>query len=666
MEQALERRLVGRVVGTERQPNTAFHFYFWASPMEPIGIGTLVTACAEETPDRLASTTWAVVVEALGYNDLNAPLSDFIGMNRQPESYSPTERPEIRLYKAAVLRRVPEDPVQPAPITSVYLAGKDDVLMALNIDRIPEERRIPMGLYKSGELTAPVYVDSDFLLGPEAGHLNVTGTSGLAAKTSLIEFLLASIFAKYHKSVAVICFNVKGPDLLFLDHPPIEPMSEEDSAMYEQIGFERKPFENVIYYAPLKEDGYNPATLRTHEDVTSNLHPLQWGLPDVMKYTEVMLNQDDIDVKADAFLQFVRQRAVDTEVFEFDPAEIAQGCPKSMPVKNFTDLEEWFKTVIGYIEHTNQTRWRSHAQETIRKVYNRLRNLPTRYAGLLTEDENRSDLFDKSFEDRSVYVVDVAQLRAEAQDLVFTRIIAELRDRMEKRELGVDTVIVVVDELNQYAPSSGKETYVGRTVRDIAARGRYLGLVLFGAQQFRSQVDRQVVGNCSTALWGQIEMEELAQPGYGVFDPAVKQKLGTLSPGQMLLKHPYYQQPVFIQFPRPFVMRGRDGVGKFKPASDVPLDRAIWRQLRTLDNKLTPTVVADTVALAGDMNDQATRKQLITALCRTMCTRPSDPLSYFAKQIPKKPGSRTVPVSAIGDPEPYPTLNSTDDPDPFE
>src|SRR5215216_3834804 len=47
--------------------------------------------------------------------------------------------------------------------------------------------------------------------------------------------------------------------------------------------------------------------------------------------------------------------------------------------------------------------------------------------------------------------------------------------------------------------SSLKDTLV-----DISARGRHLNLTLFGAQQFRSKVDDEVVGNAATSLYGRI------------------------------------------------------------------------------------------------------------------------------------------------------------------
>src|SRR3989454_3935555 len=69
---------------------------------------------------------------------------------------------------------------------------------------------------------------------------------------------------------------------------------------------------------------------------------------------------------------------------------------------------------------------------------------------------------------------------------------------------------------------------------DISERGRYLGLVLFGAEQFRSQVHRRIVGNAGTLVYGRMDMDELATPGYQVLSPATKIKLATLPIGELM------------------------------------------------------------------------------------------------------------------------------------
>ena len=83
---------------------------------------------------------------------------------------------------------------------------------------------------------------------------------------------------------------------------------------------------------------------------------------------------------------------------------------------------------------------------------NRLTNISTRCRGLVTDDGSLSDLPFGAFADRAVYVVDVANLEEDAQDLIFTRIVSQLRERLESRTLGVEHVVVFVDELSRTRP----------------------------------------------------------------------------------------------------------------------------------------------------------------------------------------------------------------------
>ncbi|MDW8321859.1 MAG: ATP-binding protein [Armatimonadota bacterium] len=626
---------IGRVVGTERKPNTAFTFNFWCTPDAPVGIGTIVVVRSE------TRTVWGVVTEGFGYNDLETPIYDYIGSDGVAEAESPTLRPEMHLYIASVLRQQPEEPVQPPPIAPVYLADELDVRMALRMDAFTPYA-IPTGVYRNGETLSPITLDSRFLLGPDAGHLNVTGTSGLAAKTSAIMFLLQAIFQKLpgDQSVAALLFNVKGGDLLFIDLPPEDGfLTEQDRRMYDALGVIPKPFERVVYYAPFKQDRVNLNTLRSHPALRDNVTPLHWGLKEVLDYTEVMLNRDDIDVKADAFLQFIKQRAVDPGKFEFDQEEQQAGAPAVMPVTNFAELSAWLDTVLRVAEKRGREAWRSHAYPTIRKVYNRLSNLTTRYRGLIGESGFISDLPER-FEDRTVYVIDVSQLEQEEQDLIITRVIAELRKRMESHRLGVDHLIVVVDELNKYAPSFGKETYMLRTLLDITERGRYLGLVLFGAQQFRSQVERRVAGNCATSFYGRIEMEELAQPGYSVFGQAVKEKLAACEPGEVLIRHPHFTQPIFVRFPRPCFLRGSEGIRRYPP-QEKPFDVAVWEVLHELDPTLEYLQVKAVINEVAAYSNGIDEDRVSEAMHRVLLERPepSRVLERFRAHLPKKVAS---------------------------
>ena len=643
---------IGRVVATELKPATPHQFHFWTATDTSIGIGAIVKVLGSAVGAQVSGrTVYGVVTDGFAYSDLATPLHDVIGAEGDPAMAAerPTARSEIRLWTAAVLRQIPEEPLQPVPLGAVHVAGDADVAAALRMDgylNTAQPTAIPVGLYESGGLEAPVYLDADFLLGPEAAHLNISGMSGLATKTSAVEFLLSSIFQHYpaHRgSVAAVCFNVKGPDLLFLDQAGT--LDDADRRRYARLGIEPGPFERVHYFAPFKSDGVNLNTLRTHAELARTVEPLVWGLIEVLDFAEVLLNRDDIDAKADAFIDFLSDRVVRRE-FE-------DGFGGEHRVETFADLERLFRSIFDGLEMAGRGDiWRTHHIATIRKVRNRLGNVSTRCKGLVTDDGPASDLPWGRFEDRGVYVIDVANVDPLGQDLVFARVVSKLREHLERRDLGVDAVVVFVDELNKYAPADGADTYVKKMLLDISERGRYLGLVLFGAEQFRSQVHRRVVGNAGTQVFGRMDSDELATPGYQVLSPATKIKLATLPVGELMVRHPHFTQPIFVRFPRPSVLRGRDGVERFPPAADLPFADAVGLQMVRLDPRVRTNQVKDLITGHDEMDVRR-------ALAAVRRERPSDALATFRKRLgvrvgsePARERSSVQPLGPIAE-EPY-------------
>ena len=638
---------LGRVVATERRPNTPHEFHFWTAIDSPVGIGTIVRVDGAQPIDGQIPHIYGIVVEGFSYTDLQSPMHDVLGHDGSPTAagFASTERAEIRLYTAAVLRQIPEEPLQPVPMGQVFLAEEADVQVALRMDsylRDGANTGIPIGVYRAGGTDAVIYLDADFLLGPEAAHLNITGVSGLATKTSAVEWLLASLFKHFPDekgSIAAVCFNVKGPDLCYLDQPG--KIEKTDEALYEKMGVEPKPFDSVEYFAPYTAKGLTLNTFRNNEALLDNVTPLTWGLREVLQYAEVLLNKDDIDAKADALIDFITENIVDRE---FSDSLLS----KTHRVQSFADLDAWFRDVLQGMEKKDGESWRTHHVATIRKVRNRLSNISTRCAGLVTDSGNVSDLPFGSFADRTVYVVDVANLEEDAQDLIFARIVSKLREHLERRDLGVKHLVVFVDELNKYAPGDGPDTYVRKMLLDIAERGRYLGLVLFGAQQFRSQVHRRVVGNSGTGLFGRMDPDELATPGYAVLSPATRTKLATLEKGQLMIRHPHFTQPIFVRFPRPSVMQGREGSERYPQSSDISLEAAILRALRPLDSTITLPWVQEITALY-------TPDEVIRARNATLLARPENVKAYFMSQfrrvIPVQPAPRPMAGSIKSAPE---------------
>jgi hypothetical protein len=574
---------IGRVVTSEENPATAHEFYFWTAETEAaqnLEISHIVAAEAED------ATAVAVLDDPRRYSDLQSFLDDFYAYDGDPALEALSERAEILVFRARVLatkhrdeRKKSKRPVRTGP---VFFATSAAIEFALGTEEF-SGHRIPMLLHENGNekngspQRTPLYVDEEYLLGPEAGHLNITGMSGLSTKTSHALFTIASTFQTVkEKKVAALMFNVKGADLLFLDKPVEVDLEDdpelaeryekagqkglprEDREMYASLGLEIKPFENLRIFAPLafgKDRGERKVhaqdlrakdlnTLRHARGEDSCVYPIVWDLEDVLPHAGRIFDPTDMDDKFKGFVEYLRDRQVRT-------------------MNGFhAELDEAFE----YFEESDSSYWNGHHQATVAKVRNRFGILPSKCAGLLVHgrvEYGDSPEVDGPFEDREMRVVDISHLSGVPQDLVVTKVINSVWEMAEQNKLGVDKLVIFVDELNKYAPSGSKTSSLKDTLVDISARGRHLNLTLFGAQQFRSKVDDEVVGNAATSLYGRIGDEELTNPSYRSFSSTTREELLQLEKGRLLLRHAHYAVPVFGTFPRPMVLMGKQGTDIF-------------------------------------------------------------------------------------------------------
>jgi hypothetical protein len=574
---------IGRVVTSEDSPATAHEFFFWAAETpaaQKLDIGHIVAAEAED------ATAVAVLDDPRRYSDLQSFLDDFYAYDGDPALEALSERVEILVFRARVLatkhrhkKKKSKRPVRTGP---VFFATNLAIEYALGTDDFAGHK-IPMLLHENGNeingspQRTPLFVDGDYLLGPEAGHLNVTGMSGLSTKTSHALFTIASTFQTVKdKKVAALMFNVKGADLLYLDKPvEVDPdedpeladrykkanqraLPREDREMYECLGLEIKPFENLRIFAPLafgKDGGgglVHAADLRTKDLNTLRnargedtcVHPIVWDLEDVLPHAGRIFDPTDYDDKFKGFVEHLR----------------------AVPVRTMRGFHAQVDEAFEYFEESEGSYWNGHHQATIAKVRNRFGVLPSKCAGLLVHgrvEYGDSPQVDGPFEDREMRVVDISHLAGVPQDLVVTKVINSVWEMAEQGRLGVDKLVIFVDELNKYAPSGSRTSSLKDTLVDISARGRHLNLTLFGAQQFRSKVDDEVVGNAATSLYGRIGDEELTNSSYRSFSSTTREELLQLEKGRLLLRHAHYAVPVFGTFPRPMVLMGKQGTDIF-------------------------------------------------------------------------------------------------------
>ena len=103
----------------------------------------------------------------------------------------------------------------------------------------------------------PIYIDLSFLDGRRGAHVNISGISGVATKTTYASFLLYGLFhsqvlGNETANTKALIFNVKGEDLLFLDKPNAR-LTQADRADYAALGLPAGPFESVGLWAPVKK-----------------------------------------------------------------------------------------------------------------------------------------------------------------------------------------------------------------------------------------------------------------------------------------------------------------------------------------------------------------------------------------------------------------------------
>jgi DNA helicase HerA-like ATPase len=108
----------------------------------------------------------------------------------------------------------------------------------------------------------------------------------------------------------------------------------------------------------------------------------------------------------------------------------------------------------------------------------------------------------------------------------------------------------VLDELNKYAPREGWSP-IKEVLLDIAERGRSLGLILVGAQQTASEVERRIVSNSAIRVVGRLDAAEAERAEYAFLSGPARQRAAILKPGSMLLQQPQIPLPLQIRFPFP-------------------------------------------------------------------------------------------------------------------
>jgi DNA helicase HerA-like ATPase len=453
-----------------------------------------------------------------------------------------------------VTRVEPEIFVAPFPGQPAFRSEGDDRAQALYFDKmVAEKTAFRAGLSRDGQ---PVYGNLEFLDGTRGAHMNISGISGVATKTSYALFLLYSLFhsdvlGQHGKNTKAIIFNVKGEDLLFLDkaNKKLQPF---DRKKYETLGLPSGAFQSVSVWSPARKDAAQ--TMQPSSSQRPDARPYAWSLHQFCRERLLGFLFADADNETSQLASVIRsvESVLATPSIANDPDEsgfITVVGTEVTTVRSFDDLVEVIKANIDG--------WAQLAAPGSRAAFLRRLEDAKFTAGHLIRaippkqiDEHTIRILDGAGggDNAQVTVIDINDLHDRAKRFVVGVIVRKLVDQKEGRPRPL--VFLVLDELNKYAPREGWSP-IKEVILDIAERGRSLGVVLIGAQQTASEIERRVTANASFRVAGRLDTAEATRGEYGFLTDAAKARASILKPGTMFLHQPEIPVPLLVQFPFP-------------------------------------------------------------------------------------------------------------------
>jgi uncharacterized protein len=479
---------------------------------------------------------------------------------------------KVRTARVAVTRVDPEVWVSADPGEEVARATGEERRKALYADEM--ERPLPIGLGRDG---APVHVDLDFFDGRKGGHMSISGISGVATKTSFALFFLRmltstpEVVGSGAANLRVLVFNVKGEDLLWLDRPNASFEAHEGAREgWTALGVDPAPFPSVRFWAPPRRqsgDVVVPDTGGRFEGVeVFSWTPRAFIDQDLLEFCFT----DASDAKNQ--IPFIRERvqlqlkrwAVGVDgmpgaVALRDPAQAPDGhtwsrddrIPAAQADVVITDLPSLVRALEVHLEPDDGSEadagWTARVMPgTVAAFLRRLHAASARLGHLVRADADRR--IDRGA--ANVTVVAIQSLHEQAQRFVVGALLRETFKEKEDTGQRLPLSVIVLDELNKYAPREGTGPLKDMLI-DIAQRGRSLGVLLVGAQQTASRVAPEVLENAAIRVTGRLDSAEAERAEYGWMLPSTRARARLLKPGTMVVSQPAIPVPLVVTFPFP-------------------------------------------------------------------------------------------------------------------
>ena len=600
--EALER--VGRIVGDARTNTREFRIIL--DDTSYLAVDDLVVVISNIPGLTEPLATYGVVIESESTYEGVTYETD---VRRIADSgVLPAEL--IRTATVAITRMIPEIWTAPLAGQIVHRATGVERDLALYVDDMG--RKMPVGLAPDG---SPIFLDLDFFDGTKGGHMSISGVSGVATKTTYAFFFIRMLTGARHlrestenydvvgdslHNTRVLVFNVKGQDLLWLDTHNAD-FTNIDEEGWTTLGIAPTPFQlvtrdvsisdlqpgipTVSFWSPPQEGA--PDDLVLPQADRTGVSPFYWtprefidsGLLSYV-FTDASDSRNQLQFLLERIQSQLQRWAVDLvdangAVVLRHPSEheFAEGrrvavAPRSgeITVNSLETLKDAVRYFIDPDEIEPHPDWvgsieRGTILAFIRRLeaasrINRLGQL-VRAGAKMSVDRDLA----------TVTVVDIHSLHELAQRFVVGALLKETFEEKEETGSRTPLSVVVLDEMNKYAPIQG-ESPIKDMLIDIAQRGRSLGVLLIGAQQSASRVAPDVLENASIRITGRLDSAESERSQYGWMLPSTRARAKLLKPGTMVLGQPAVPLPVVLKFPRtPWATRAEERL--ISPTEDL-------------------------------------------------------------------------------------------------
>jgi len=554
--------LIGRVIATEKNPTTIDNFTFWTAPELILNPFDII-----KVEHVNASISYGVIEDIAHITDSASFLTNFISSDfGDVNAEENTLRVGMNYVSAKVICNNKNIYIPLQSNAKVMLATAEEINEALGLNDIQNPLvcgylEMYEGTKGCEKVTLPVNLNSKFIIGPEGAHLNISGISGLASKTSYAMFLLKAIQESYltkqddeNDSVAFVLFNVKGKDLLaidqindFVDEKEPDTAKQDTFEQYKKMGLTPEAFKNVSYYYPYSGNNQGNTYL-TPEDVSHNIRQKKAKLfkyiyeDDKYNLDLMFANIDDSTQTMESIISYII-----SEQGEFGRVGDWQQFLEAIHNK--------CKSGANGDKEISIASWRKFYRIVRKSIGDN-----KMFARAITKNNNEIRIGEalKYIKKNEVHVIDIAKLSEDKQAYVFGDAVRTIYDLQLGQYSGDEDVnppskiIIFIDELNKYASKdTPKNSPILRQVLDVAERGRSLGVILFSAEQFRSAIHERVTGNCSTHAYGRTNSIEVTKSDYKSIPTVYKTIMTRLKQGEYIIQNPVFRSLLNIKFPKP-------------------------------------------------------------------------------------------------------------------